>query len=123
MLEESVDFCMRTADRLFRVRKINPIELKVNVSSACTRHGNGYLKILWINMTTALLLGMSLSFEPVERGATGVMHRPTRVPGSPVLDARRVWGIVLVAMLASAVIALEKVRLRRHKPPPHLQKK
>ena len=59
------------------------------------------LQILWINMTTAVLLGMTLSFEPVERG---VMHRSPRVPGSPVLDGRLVWRIGLVSafMLAGA---------------------
>ena len=33
------------------------------------------LQILWINMTTALLLGLMLAFEPKE---TGIMLRPPR---------------------------------------------
>jgi len=67
------------------------------------------LQILWINMTTAVLLGMTLSFEPVERGGRGekgggVMYRPPRIPGSPVLDPRLVWRVALVSafMLAGA---------------------
>jgi magnesium-transporting ATPase (P-type) len=62
------------------------------------------LQILWINMTTAVLLGMTLAFEPVELGAGGVLHRPPRPPGAPVLDGRLVWRIVLVSafMLAGS---------------------
>jgi cation-transporting ATPase F len=41
------------------------------------------LQILWINMTTAVLLGLPLAFEPAERG---IMRRPPRPPGAPVLD-------------------------------------
>jgi cation-transporting ATPase F len=33
------------------------------------------LQILWINMTTAVLLGLTLAFEPIERG---IMRRPPR---------------------------------------------
>jgi cation-transporting ATPase F len=36
------------------------------------------LQILWINMTTAVLLGLPLAFEPAERG---IMRRPPRPPG------------------------------------------
>jgi cation-transporting ATPase F len=59
------------------------------------------LQILWINMTTAVLLGMALSFEPVE---AGVMQRTPRVPGSPMLNGRLIWRIVLVSafMLAGS---------------------
>jgi cation-transporting ATPase F len=41
------------------------------------------LQILWINMTTAVLLGLPLAFEPAERG---IMRRPPRPPGARVLD-------------------------------------
>ena len=57
------------------------------------------LQILWINMTTAVLLGLPLAFEPAERG---IMHRPPRPPGSPVLDAVLVGRIVLVGSLMLA---------------------
>ena len=35
------------------------------------------LQILWINMTTAVLLGLALAFEPIQRD---VMSRPPRAP-------------------------------------------
>jgi cation-transporting ATPase F len=59
------------------------------------------LQILWNNMTTAALLGMSLAFEPTERG---VMLRPPRAPGAPVLDRALVERTLLVSafMLAGA---------------------
>jgi Ca2+-transporting ATPase len=51
------------------------------------------LQILWINMTTALLLGMTLAFEPKE---PGLMNRPPRDPRAPILDRPLVGRIVLV---------------------------
>ncbi|MCF8199953.1 MAG: HAD-IC family P-type ATPase [Sulfuritalea sp.] len=57
------------------------------------------LQILWINMTTAVLLGLPLAFEPAERG---IMHRPPRPPRAPVLDAVLVERIVLVGILMLA---------------------
>jgi magnesium-transporting ATPase (P-type) len=47
-------------------------------------------------MTTAVLLGLTLSFEPAERG---IMGRAPRPPGTPILDRVLVWRIVLVGML------------------------
>ncbi|MDP2822067.1 MAG: HAD-IC family P-type ATPase [Sulfuritalea sp.] len=69
------------------------------------------LQILWINMTTAVLLGLPLAFEPAERG---IMHRPPRPPGAPVLNAVLIERVVLVGilMLAGAfgmfLLALER---------------
>ncbi|HLO61605.1 MAG TPA: HAD-IC family P-type ATPase, partial [Azonexus sp.] len=57
------------------------------------------LQILWINMTTAVLLGLPLAFEPIERG---IMHRPPRRLDQPVLDAALVRRIVLVSFLLLA---------------------
>jgi calcium-translocating P-type ATPase len=59
------------------------------------------LQILWINMTTAVLLGLPLAFEPKE---AGIMCRPPRPPAAPVLDGTLVARVVLlgVLMLASA---------------------
>ena len=54
------------------------------------------LQILWINMTTAVLLGLPLVFEPIERG---IMRRPPRAPGQAVLDRALIRRIVLVALL------------------------
>ncbi len=69
------------------------------------------LQILWINMTTAVLLGLPLAFEPAERG---IMRRPPRPPAAPVLDGVLVGRILLVGvlMLAGAfglfLLALER---------------
>jgi Ca2+-transporting ATPase len=41
------------------------------------------VQILWVNLTTALLLGISLIFEPKE---PGVMARPPRPVSAPILD-------------------------------------
>ena len=57
------------------------------------------LQILWINMTTAVLLGLPLAFEPPERG---IMRRAPRQPGAPVLDGALVRRIVLVGVLMLA---------------------
>jgi cation-transporting P-type ATPase F len=57
------------------------------------------LQILWINMTTAVLLGLTLAFEPIE---PDVMRRPPRPPGSPVLDGVLIGRIVLVGVLLLA---------------------
>ncbi|MDP3813791.1 HAD-IC family P-type ATPase [Pseudomonas sp.] len=57
------------------------------------------LQILWINLTTAILLGMMLAFEPAERG---IMQRPPRTPGAPVLDRGLLQRIVLLSLLMLA---------------------
>lgn len=54
------------------------------------------LQILWINMTTAVLLGLTLAFEPAEKG---IMRRPPRPPTAPILDRVLVWRILLVGVL------------------------
>ena len=59
------------------------------------------VQILWINMTTAVALGLMLAFEP---GESNIMSRPPRTPGQPILTRTLVWRIVLVGaiMLAGA---------------------
>jgi Ca2+-transporting ATPase len=59
------------------------------------------VQILWINMTTAVLLGLSLAFEAKERD---IMARPPRDPRAPILTAALVGRIVLVGgfLLAGA---------------------
>lgn len=54
------------------------------------------LQILWINMTTAVCLGLMLAFEPIEKG---VMARPPRAPGTPLLDRALLGRILLVSLL------------------------
>ena len=69
------------------------------------------LQILWINMTTAVLLGLPLAFEPVEGN---VMRRPPRPPAAPILDRVLIERIVLVGILMLAgsfglfLLALER---------------
>ncbi len=57
------------------------------------------VQILWINMTTAVLLGLMLAFEPV---APGIMRRPPRPPVGPVVPRRYVVRMVLVGLLLLA---------------------
>ena len=54
------------------------------------------LQILWINMTTALLLGLTLAVEPKE---PGLMDRPPRDPGQPILSRQLIIRISLVSFL------------------------
>ncbi len=56
-------------------------------------------QILWINMTTAVVLGLMLAFEPRE---AGIMDRPPRAPDRPLLTAPLVWRTALVASLLVA---------------------
>ncbi|MEO6510851.1 MAG: HAD-IC family P-type ATPase [Nocardioides sp.] len=53
-------------------------------------------QILWINMTTAVVLGLTLAFEPRE---AGIMDRLPRAPDRPLLTATLIWRTVLVAGL------------------------
>jgi len=54
------------------------------------------VQILWINMTTAVLLGLMLVFEPKE---PGIMDRPPRDPKEPILTRTLMWRIGLVGFL------------------------
>ena len=51
-------------------------------------------QILWINMTTAVLLGLTLAFEPKE---PGIMRRPPREPDRPLLTGALVTRILLLS--------------------------
>ncbi|SCL29484.1 cation-transporting ATPase F [Micromonospora nigra] len=53
-------------------------------------------QILWINMTTAVALGLTLAFEPKE---PGIMDRPPRDPAQPLLTGALIARILLVAGL------------------------
>ena len=57
------------------------------------------VQILWINMTTAVALGLMLAFEPTE---PGIMMRPPRDPGQPILTGVLIERIVLVSFLMLA---------------------
>ena len=54
--------------------------------------------ILWVNMTTAVCLGLMLAFEPKE---SGIMRRPPHQPKASILDRILLWRIVLVSSLLS----------------------
>jgi Ca2+-transporting ATPase len=54
------------------------------------------VQILWINMTTAILLGLMLAFEPKE---PGIMSRPPRDPKTPILTGILMWRLILVGIL------------------------
>lgn len=54
------------------------------------------IQILWINMITAVTLGIALAFEPEEEG---IMHHPPRPHDQGLLSGGLVWHIVLVASL------------------------
>jgi magnesium-transporting ATPase (P-type) len=57
------------------------------------------VQILWINMITAITLGLVLAFEPAE---PGIMGRPPRMPGAPILSRFLLWRVALVSCLFTA---------------------
>lgn len=57
------------------------------------------VQILWINMTTAVLMGLMLAFEPKE---PGIMNRSPRDPRTPILSGVLVFRIWLVGVLLLA---------------------
>ena len=54
------------------------------------------VQILWVNMTTAVALGIMLAFEP---GELNIMRRPPRDPGQPILTRILVSRIVMVSAI------------------------
>ncbi len=54
------------------------------------------IQILWINLITAITLGIALAFEPTEENT---MRRPPRPRGEPLLGGELVWYILLVSIL------------------------
>jgi magnesium-transporting ATPase (P-type) len=64
------------------------------------------VQILWVNMITAVTLGLALAFEP---GESGLMQRQPRAQQSPLLTAgliRRVAFVSVVMMLGSFALFL-----------------
>ena len=59
------------------------------------------VQILWINMTTAVLLGLMLAFEP---GETDTMSYPPRKPESPILSGILITRILFVSTLMLAAV-------------------
>ncbi len=54
------------------------------------------VQILWINMVTAVALGLTLAFESPEPGS---MRRPPRRQDQPILSAEMIWRIAFVSFL------------------------
>ncbi len=54
------------------------------------------VQILWINLVTAITLGLALAFEPTE---ANTMQRPPRRRNEPLLTGELAWHIVLVSVL------------------------
>lgn len=67
------------------------------------------VQALWVNMVTAVTLGLALAFEPTE---PGVMSRAPRPPSAPILSAFLVWRIAFVSFLL--VLATFGLFLRVH---------
>ncbi|MEX2469339.1 MAG: cation-transporting P-type ATPase, partial [Pseudohongiellaceae bacterium] len=59
------------------------------------------LQILWVNLITAVTLGLALAFEPSEAGS---MRRPPRPRGEPLLTGELIWRIVLASTLFLAAV-------------------
>jgi magnesium-transporting ATPase (P-type) len=57
------------------------------------------VQILWVNMVTAVTLGLSLAFEPPE---AGVMRRPPRDPAAPLLSRFLAFRIAFVSLILVA---------------------
>ena len=57
-------------------------------------------QILWINLVTAVTLGLALAFEPSE---PGVMQRAPRAPDAPLLSPFLLWRVVLVSVLFMSI--------------------
>ena len=54
------------------------------------------VQILWINMITAVALGLTLAFEPTE---PGTMRRPPRPATQPIFTGQLLWRIGFVSLL------------------------
>lgn len=54
------------------------------------------IQILWVNLITAITLGIALAFEPTE---ADTMNRPPRPKNEPLLTGELAWHIVLVSVL------------------------
>jgi len=54
------------------------------------------IQILWVNLISAITLGLALAFEPSE---AGTMRRPPRPRGEALLSGQLIWHILLVSLL------------------------
>ena len=61
------------------------------------------VQILWVNMVTAVTLSLALAFEPAE---PGLMNRPPRKPGTPILGPHFLWRVAFVSILIGGATIL-----------------
>ena len=54
------------------------------------------VQVLWVNMVTAVTLSLALAYEPAERG---IMRRPPRASGGPIIDRGELGFVVVVSLL------------------------
>ena len=54
------------------------------------------IQILWVNLITAVTLGIALAFEPSE---ANLMTRPPRPRSAPLISGELAWQIILVTLL------------------------
>jgi len=67
------------------------------------------VQILWVNMVVAVTLALALAFEPAE---PGIMQRPPRAPGKPLLGALFLGRLLFVSLLiGGATIAVFETEL------------
>lgn len=59
------------------------------------------VQILWINLITAITLGIALAFEPTE---VNTMKRPPRSRNEPLLNGELIWHVILVSALFLAAV-------------------
>jgi magnesium-transporting ATPase (P-type) len=59
------------------------------------------VQILWVNLVTAVTLGLALAFAPTE---DDTMNRPPRPRDEPLLDGSLIWQILLVSGLFLAAV-------------------
>ena len=68
------------------------------------------IQILWINMVTAVALGLTLAFEPTE---AGTMARPPRRSREALLSGRLLWRILFVsALMVAGTMGIFSLALR-----------
>ncbi len=68
------------------------------------------MRVLWVNMVTAVTLSLALAYEPAEQG---IMPRPPRGSGGSIVSARELGFVLVVSLLigwsALALIMLQLV--------------
>jgi magnesium-transporting ATPase (P-type) len=69
------------------------------------------VQILWANMVTAVTLSLALAYEP---GEPGVMRRPPRRPGAPILGEYALWRIAFVSVVIGGA-TLTVFRFEEHR--------